>query len=259
MKKYLGLFVVLLVVGFVGVKIAGAENSNGEVPPTPPIIGNTNSPTKPLVRPKLEDGSKIKELRKAMEDKKDSIKADFEAKREEMKTKIEALREEAKTKMEGLKNTIKSEKDAMKAKIKGLRIDSREKALQRFDGAIARVSEMKDKVNGQIAKFEAKGVDTTSAKAFVATAETKLDEAKAKTAEANTLLSKSIDQITTEDKTKLKTLAQETQTLIKEAHKALQGAVKSLKDAVKIKREAVKTEDTTKIEDTKKVETEVNN
>ena len=97
---------------------------------------------------------------------------------------------------------------------------------------------VKEKINALIAKFELKGVVTVDAKAFVATAEIKLNDAKKKIVEINVLLAASINELTLENKTKLRTLAQETQTLIIEAHSALKEAVKSLKTEIKIKMEA---------------------
>ena len=62
-----------------------------------------------------------------------------------------------------------------------------------------------------------------------------LNEAKTKIAEANALLSLSIDELSTENRTTLRTLAQDTQTLLKNAHQSLNDAIKSLRDALKMK------------------------
>ena len=72
----------------------------------------------------------------------------------------------------------------------------------------------------------------------MATAETKLNDAKTKIIDANALLAVSVDKLSEENKAKLKTLAKDIQSLIKEAHKALNDSIKSLKDAVKIKMKA---------------------
>jgi hypothetical protein len=149
-----------------------------------------------------------------------------------------ALRDAAKQKLEALREQLKNEKDAAKARIKEARINGRENALQRFDAAVARISALKDRVNVRIAALEAKGVDVTNAKIFVATAETKLTAAAGKITEINALLAVSINELSAADKTKLRTLANDTQTLIKDAHQALRDAVKSLKDMLKIKMDA---------------------
>jgi len=73
---------------------------------------------------------------------------------------------------------------------------------------------------------------------FVATAELKIEEARVKVAEANALLAASIDELTEEDRTKLRTLAQETQGLLREAHLALRDSIKALREAVKAKIDA---------------------
>ena len=182
---------------------------------------------------KEENKAEVKVKREAAKEevklKKEEMQAEFKLKREALKNENDARREEIKQKMEDLREKIKEE-----------RITGREKALERFEAAVERMNTLKDRVNDYIIKLEAKGVDVANAKNFVATAETKLNAAVVKITEANTLLSASIDELTSEDKTKLRTLAQETQTLIKEAHQALNDAIKSLKEALKAKIEADK-------------------
>ncbi len=148
---------------------------------------------------------------------------------------LRVQREEAKKKMEAMRATLKTEKDAAKAKIAETRIEGREKALERFDGAVLRMKNLKDRVNAEITKLTAKGVNVTVAKALVVTAETKLAAATVKIAEANALLALSTEKLSKENKTKLMTLAKETQSLIKEAHEALNDAIKSLKTETRIK------------------------
>ena len=155
--------------------------------------------------------------------------------RAQMKERIETMRTEAKQKMKDLRAKIKEEKDAAKAEIKELRITGRERALVRFDVIVARINNLRNKIDARILKLGAKGLDTAEAKGFLATADAKLGDTKAKIAEMNTLLSASIDELSKENKTKLVTLAQDTQKLIREAHLALGDAVKSLKDAAKKK------------------------
>jgi uncharacterized phage infection (PIP) family protein YhgE len=155
--------------------------------------------------------------------------------RAQMKERVEAMRMEAKQKMNALRVQIKGEKDAAQAKIKELRITGREQALTRFDTAVERINNLRNKVDAYILTLEAKGLDTAEAKSFLTTANAKLNDATAKIAEMNALLSASINQLSKEDKTNLVTLAQDTQKLVREAHLALVDAVKSLKDIVKKK------------------------
>lgn len=205
MKKYLGLLVVLAFV--VNINVGKAEDDASM---------------------KISD-----DLRTRVE-----LQGNLQDKRMEIKT---AMRLEAKQRMQNLREKIKEEKDASKARIKELRIVGREKALERFDMAIEKMTNLKNRVNDHMAKFEAKGVNVAEVKSFVATAEAKLGEAGVKIAEANALLSVSIDQLTAQNKITLRTLAKEIQDLIKETHRALNDAIKALKDTVKIKMEATRT------------------
>ena len=120
------------------------------------------------------------------------------------------------------------------------RIIGRKKALEKFDNTISRISILKDKVNSNIEKFEIKGVDVTNAENLMILAETTLNEAKTKITEANNLLSLSVDKLSIENKTVLKTLTKEIQNLLKDTHKILNDAVKSLKDSIKAKIEVEK-------------------
>lgn len=255
MKKYLSLFFVLVMTFTINSNVVKAENdsnsSTGWVACTTDVKqcpnGSYVSRTGPNCEfEKCSDFTKtdLKEkregIRNEIKDKRDEIKTRMEVKREELKEKREAMREEAKQKMEDLKEKIKEEKDGAKAKIKELRIEGREKALERFDKAVERMTNLKDKILRTITTLKLKGVDVTGAEGFMATAETKLNEAKAKIAEINILLSISIKELTPENKTNLRTITKEIQTLVKETHNALKDSTKALKDAVKIKTEAEK-------------------
>jgi hypothetical protein len=233
MKKYLGLFVVLALVFVWNVQSLHAEDGRDENE-----VETKNSASLNDSEREQENDIGPDDVKSSLQEKRNFLKQEFETKKEEFKKQIESTREEAKNKFNALKEQIKSEKDAVKAKIKELRITGREQALGRFDDAVARIGELKNKVNTQISNFEAKGVDTTSAKSFVATADTKLTEAKNKVVEINNLLATSINELTLENKTKLRTLTQETQTLIVASHNALKDAIKSLREAVKAKMEA---------------------
>lgn len=229
MKKYLSLFIVLVLAFGVSVNNSyareGDVGSDDGLTPTQKI---ESEKARDVLKGKIEDR---KENIGELKDKRAEIKTNIEATREDFKAK----REEAKQKMSDLREKLKGEKDRVKAKIKEARITGREKALARFDGAITRLNILKNRINAQIAKLEVKGVNVTDAKNFMATAQTKLDAADAKMAEINALLAVSIDQLSADNKTKLRTLAQDTQTLLKDAHDAMKDAVKSLKKQVKIK------------------------
>lgn len=192
------------------------------------------------LKEKREMKDKRNEGRIMIDQKRKDFKKEMEVKREKMKEEIQVVREETKQKIEDLRAKIKEEKDVAKAKIKEARVVGREKVLERFNVAIERMNILKDRVVDNIAKFEAKGVNVTEAKSFIIIIETKLTGVKTKITEANALLSVSIDELTKEDKIKLRTLAQDAQTLMKEAHQAINNAIKSLKESVKLKREEVR-------------------
>ncbi|KKP75488.1 MAG: hypothetical protein UR72_C0005G0005 [Parcubacteria group bacterium GW2011_GWC1_35_21] len=169
---------------------------------------------------------------KELKAKREAAREALGAKREEVKEEIEKKREEIKLKREEIKTEIEIKREELKQK------------MRVFDNVIARLNLLKEKVSAQIIKLEAKGVDTIEAESLTAEAETKLDAAKAKIIEINALLAVSTNEISAENKTKLKTLRDETQVLIKDARNALKDAIKSLRDAVKAKREAMKSETT---------------
>ncbi len=274
MKKYLSLFIVLLIVFGFSIKNVRAEdqtepNDVGQIKPT--ILDNNGNPIPPnptLFRGEGEDnlGQKVKKERVLLKDKKDALKKDFkdlnesdrealkqemeqkreqaqkdfEQKRETMKQAREAIREEEKSKIDALKTDIQNEKDATKAKIKEDRVTSRAQAFDRFTKMEDNLVNLKDRVNAQIISIDAKGIDTTKAKTLIATVETNLTNIKTKITTAGAIMTVSIDAITTENKTTLKTLTEDIQKLINDTHKALNATVKLLKDAVKTKMEADK-------------------
>lgn len=243
-----------MVVG-ISVQSVNAEENAG-TPPLPPIPG-TEKPLPTLFRAndrertealRLEKGQYKKEMEErregiktTREDINEKIKEMRELQKKEMEKNreaIEKMREEGKDKIEALREEFKKEKDAAKAKIKEERITGRLKAFERFTNVESRITELKDKVNANILKAEAKGVDTAKAKAFVVTAETALAGIKTKVTEVNALLAASTNQLTAETKASLVKLTQDLQALVKTAHQALNDANKSLRDAVKAKIQA---------------------
>jgi len=223
MKKYLSLFVILLIVFTINTNVLKANDDDSS---------SDKDKKVELADDGIENDSK--------DENDDSLNQETKTKIEALKKQIKTVREEAKVKMEALRENVKNEKDAVKAKIKEQRIEGREKALERFDSAIERVNDLKEKINIQIAKLETRGIILTDVKTLVTTAETKLTEAKNKIAEINALLASSINELTKENKTKITTLTKNTQSLIVEAHKALGDAVKLLKDKVRARIETEK-------------------
>src|SRR3989344_3182836 len=217
MKKYLGLFIVLVMVFSVSTVIRAEDDASSDDSSASKSLKSTErANVQAGLKEKREMKDKRNEGRIMIDQKRKDFKKEMEVKREKMKEEIQVVREETKQKIEDLRAKNKEEKDVAKAKIK------------------------EERVVGNIAKFEAKGVNVTEAKSFIIIIETKLTGVKTKITEANALLSVSIDELTKEDKIKLRTLAQDAQTLMKEAHQAINNAIKSLKESVKLKREEVR-------------------
>jgi len=174
----------------------------------------------------------ISTLNNDSETRKEEIKKEMESEREKIKNEIDAKRLDLKTKMETLKESIKNEKNTSKAKVKEDRIIVRENALARFDKMVSNMVDLKNKINTQIAYFDTKKVDTTGAKVFITTGEIKLNDVESKIVEAHALLSTSLNELTSDEKTTLQNLNTDIQNLINEIHNTLDNAVKSLKDSL---------------------------
>src|SRR3989344_4810450 len=177
MKKYLGLFIVLVMVFSVSTVIRAEDDASSDDASASKSLKSTErANVQAGLKEKREMKDKRNEGRIMIDQKRKDFKKEMEVKREKMKEEIQVVREETKQKIEDLRAKIKEEKDVAKTKI----------------------------------------------------------------TEANALLSVSIDELTKEDKIKLRTLAQDAQTLMKEAHQAINNAIKSLKESVKLKREEVR-------------------
>lgn len=247
MKKYLSLFLFLAMIITLGAQTAQAEE-DGTVSGTmtADIEQKTDASVESALTPlqkKLKAEAELKarlKIQAELKDKRGEVKNEIKEKIDEVRDNIKTLREEAKDKMELLRESLKSEKDKAKLRTMEARIVSREKALERFDKVVEKLTGLKDRINAQIVKLVAQGtiMDVEIAKNDLINAQVKIDAAKVKITEANILLSASIDELSTENKAKLKTLAKEIQGLIREANSALNDAVKSLKEALKIKMEA---------------------
>jgi len=243
MKKYLNLLIISAFVFSLSSGIVWAQDSLKVNP------GNLFQQNKEQLK------NQIKDLKQEKAQTMETIKNEINAKRQEMQTTIDS----AKQKIADLKTKIKSEKDTAKAKIQEQRISGRELALSRFDTALERVTALKDKVSGVLAKNETNGLDVTIAKGFLATAETKITDAKVKTTEAYSLLSTSANQLSAENKVKLQTLAKETQDLILETQQALNDSIKSLKETLQTKIDTLKNTSDQNASVENKIETESTN
>ena len=149
-----------------------------------------------------------------------------------MKADIQKIRDDARQKIEDLKTSIGKIKSKAKATLAQARIMGREDSLNRFDQAIEKITTLTDKVNSQITKLEAKGLNVQIAKDMVKTAEGQIVEAKQKVADASTILSASTNELSKADKEKITQISKDTQSLINAAHQSLNDAVQYLKTLV---------------------------
>lgn len=222
-KKYLSLSIIVITALNLGVVQVNAENGADDQ------IQNTTTTIN--VAPTREP---YKENREELKIKRDNIKNNIEQKKIEIKTN----REETKNRMEDLREKLKSQKDKALVKIAEQRLLGREQALERFEKILETMSNNKNKIALQIPKVKELGLDTTKVEADLTLVDAKIIEAKNKVGEMSTILTTSTNQITKEQKDKLRTLAKDTQTLIKDAHNLIRESAKDLKELVKTKRQS---------------------
>ena len=261
MKKFKYLIIISAFIFLVGAGLALAQTSSGTILP-PPQTGNTPGASTditplppvpsdeigqnpnggndryPLPPQKEGGGAQVQNgnntqgdqnLDQNTQNKIQGLKAQMDI----IKQKIQSLRDAAMQKLQGLKDKITNEKNKAKAKAKQDIVSGREEALVRFDDTIQRIEDQRTKVEKQVSKMEGQGtVISDEIKGLSVTAESKLNDARAKVVEINTLLAKSINQLSKEDKTKLQTLTKDTQGLIKDAQKALNDEVFGLRKLI---------------------------
>lgn len=189
---------------------------------------------------------KEKEIENEAEDERDdSIENDDKKiEKETFEEKIKDFRKETKERFDIMREEIKKEKDSIKMKISEARLENREKALEKFNNALDRVKNLRNRLNEQIKKVEALKIDTTLAKANVAMVDEKLKKAEENIIKINTILATKPNEITPETKKLLKTLSKETEDLLKLSYGVLRDTVKSLKEPIK-NRNLIKVENKT--------------
>lgn len=199
MKKYLGLFIFLLVL--LSYTSAYANDEDRDVS----IKTNAN------LRIEQEDKLEIKN---------------------ETKAQIEDVRAEAKVKIEALKAKLEGTKD-VKAKLALKKIvDSRVKVFDGFNRVLENVTKTEEKVKIQITKAKSLNIDVTVAEANILKVDAKLAEAKLKIKESADLFTNSTTKLTEDQKTKLRELATAIQNDFKEARLILNNTVKSLRGSI---------------------------
>ena len=240
MKNSKYIFITILTF-LMGISMVSAQTSSGTILPPP---NGGNAPESYDTDPNLEkqerdrgmlrpasgkEGEEVDQNEDTTKKEPRTLRARVEAVREELKE----LREGTIEKMQELKEKIKAEKNKAKAKIKEEIVLGREQALERFDTAIKKVEESKERVEKQVIKMESQGiVIKDEIKNLSINAESKLNEARGKVVEINSILAKSLNQLSKEDKTKINTLTKETQQTIKDAQKMLNEEVFELRKII---------------------------
>ena len=215
MKKYLNILFICALAIFIGGSVAFAQTTNSNPKNTPP---NLTPAQKEMMKVALE-----------------KAKAEAKLMKEQGKFGFEQQREVAKQKIENLKVQIKTEKDTAKAKIAETRIASREQALQKFDVAIEKFNTSKEKIKAKIEQLKSNGITGVAANNQIAVADGRIIEARAKIAEINTLLVESTNELSTENRTKIKQLSQDIQDIIRNAYQILGEATTALRTEVQNK------------------------
>ncbi|MCX6747917.1 MAG: hypothetical protein NTW98_03185 [Candidatus Nomurabacteria bacterium] len=227
MKKYLSLFTLLALV-FV-FNIANAEEA---------IPSTTSAGTGEEVP--LTPSQKRAEMMRTLKTTAEENKEKRTEVREEMKSKIEEAKEEGRSKMDAFREKVDGVKDIKKQKALKVMLESRMRVFDGFTKALENTTKTATKVKEYTTKVEALGLDTTTAKANIVIVDTALLDAKAKIAEAATLLSAKTDKLTAEDKTKIKALSDGIKMDLKTARETLNSTTKTLKETLKNYKESLK-------------------
>lgn len=195
MKKYLNLFLILVMVFGVGTSIARAEENTGRAKP-------------PLWNKEVR--KERKELFKENKEERDAWRADMKEKREEWKSEMEKNREEWKKKMEESKGDFKK--------------NGRMKIGMAFMGRIEALSRIAEKIENRIEKLEADGQDTGEAQSFVDQAQNSIKDAEDKMKLVKTAIEAG------EEKEVIKTKIEDVKVAMKSAHENLKKAVEEIKN-----------------------------
>jgi multidrug resistance efflux pump len=261
MKKYLGLFVFLLMVGLIlstpavkakdgesgsddsSVSGGGSDDSTlttddndddsvsdddadnaGDVKQEDKIKPNRPLLDRPMLgRPLLEDR---KELRGALKEDRKIERQKMEEARKVFVDKLKTEREAFKTKVEQEKSDFKT---ANIEKKKEFFAKAGEVIGQRFVEAIKKLEDLQARVGTAIEKFSALGKDTSGAQTNLDLSKSKLAEAKTKLEETKALLPTDGSQITPEIFAQVKLGARTAKDLLKESKDALKNSIDELK------------------------------
>lgn len=252
MKKFLGLFMLLMIAIFAKINAVKAEE--------PMLYGSVNAKFSGEVRGDdikrmLPPGQKIPEgalpqnvkFKGEIKDGRMQLHEDIKLERGEMHADIqgdrEAMRadikdsdktpEERKTERETFKKEVEAKKIEFRANIKEKRTEFRMKAkeilVERFQNAIQKLEDIQARVASRIAKVKAEGKDITSAETALTNSKAKLEAAKAKLAEVKAILPSTDAEVTADLFEKIKVGTREAQDLLKESRSELKNAIDVLK------------------------------
>lgn len=256
MKKYLGLFIVfafaLSIVGVVQAQIKTGKPANpipmplpGPVPtPTPtPTPSPTPTPIKPTpipaptpTNPGIIDSGPLPTVPGGVINNLAPVKntpaPTSSAYQLKTRPEVRILREQNRVKIEALKTAVRQETNTAQAQLKEEGLIGRELALARFDKAVDIVLGAIDRINAQFVRIEALGVNTTEAKKNLTDADAKLVAAENKILEAHAIFAVSATDLSSANKTKLRTLAKEAETLIKDSRALVISTIQLLKENI---------------------------
>ena len=192
MKKYVGLFVVLLMT-FAIATVARAEDAVGETPSRPGV-----------------------EWREEMKTRREAFLDSLKKNRETFLTELKSRKEEWKT---------------ARTETKRMFCEKAEEIMtRRFETVIAQLERFQAKVSDIIDKLEADGKNTTLAKEALDLSESKLADAKGKLAETKSLVPDDCSDMTPELFGKIKLGIREAKDLLKESREALHRAIQEIKN-----------------------------
>lgn len=179
-----------------------------------------------------------KELKQKIEEKRDALKERTTAAKQEFEVKRTAARGQAQAEVKKLREDFKGKTEARKAEMKKKFGEVRSqrieqffaKMTEKFENAIDRLNSMAEKIQARIDAAVANGKDMTKAKADLAVAQTKIDEAEKGLADAKTKYAELGASTDAKKKfAEVKTLVQGVEQKVKDAHAALVRAIANMK------------------------------
>lgn len=232
MKKYVGLFIVLVMVLVINAKAVGAQDARSF------NVGETICAMDAKLCP---DGSYVSRTGPNCEFTAclNSIKPEepetlpLPQARNEMEVRREVFRNALKTDREAFLEELKIKREEFRLANAQRREEFRQKAKrmigERFNVAVRNLERMQTRIGNIIEKLNTDGKNTDIATDYLNSSEEKLGNAKVKIAEIEALLPTDSGKITPEIFEQIKLLAREAKDLLKESHNDLVQAIKELK------------------------------